>query len=53
MTNVDALKVLYVANGGNLTDSYADIADGVRVEEYVLTRDVILALAKIATPPTP
>ena len=50
MLTVDALKVLYVAMGGNLTDTYNDIAGGVAVSEYSLTADVILALAKQAIP---
>ena len=50
MLTVDALKVLYVAMGGNLTDTYDDIAGGVAVSQYTLTTDVILALAKQAVP---
>ena len=47
--NVNALKALYVALGGSLTDSYGTIADGVPVEEYVLNADVVLAIAEIAS----
>lgn len=46
--NVAALKALYVAFGGKLTDTYEDIADGSPVSDYTLISDVIFALAKIA-----
>lgn len=46
--NVDALKNLYVAFGGSLTDTYEDIADGAPVSDYVLSCDVINACAKKA-----
>ena len=46
--NVEALKALYVAFGGKLTDTYDDIAGGVAVKNYVLISDVIYALAEIA-----
>ena len=50
MLIVDALKTLYVAMGGKLTDTYDDIAGGIAVSEYALTTDAILALAKQAVP---
>lgn len=50
MLIVDALKTLYVAMGGSLTDTYDDIAGGIAVSEYALTTDAILALAKKAVP---
>lgn len=48
-TTVEALKGLYVAFGGSLTDHYSDIAGNVNVSNYVLIPDCIKALAKIAT----
>lgn len=48
-TTVNALKNLYVAFGGELTDTYADIADGVPVSDYVVTPDVINAIAQKVT----
>ena len=48
MANVDALKALYTAMGGNITnDYYSDIADGVKVGEYSQISECILALAKL------
>lgn len=46
--NINALKALYVALGGNLANTYSDIADGIAVADYVLLADVISAIAKIA-----
>lgn len=46
--NVEALKALYVALGGALTDTYEDIADGAPVSEYSLICDVISAIAEVA-----
>lgn len=46
MTNVEALQNLYVAFGGNLTDTYSDIANGIPVSQYSLSADVINACAK-------
>lgn len=46
--NVDALKELYKAFGGKLTDTYQDIADGAAVGDYSLISDCILAIAKLA-----
>ena len=48
MKTVEALKALYVAFGGELTDTYEDIADGAAVSDYSLTPDVICAIAKKA-----
>lgn len=46
--NVEALKALYVALGGELTDTYDGIAGGIAVSQYSLISDVILAIAKAA-----
>ena len=46
ITNVEALKALYVKLGGALTDTYSDIAGGIAVSEYDLIADCILACAK-------
>lgn len=49
MSNVDALKELYKAVGGSLTDTYESINDGAPVSDYTLISDVIAACAaKIA-----
>ena len=48
MKTVEALKSLYVAFGGALTDTYEDIADGAAVSNYVVIPDVISAIAKKA-----
>lgn len=49
MTTVDALKSLYVALGGQLTDYYSGIAGGVAVSDYVLIPDVIQAITQKAS----
>ena len=49
MTTVEALKGLYVAMGGSLTDYYSDIANGITVSNYVLIADVIQAITKVVT----
>ena len=49
-STVKALQALYVAMGGNLTDTYEDIADGAAVSNYTLIPDMINAIAKIAVP---
>lgn len=49
MITVEALKGLYVALGGALTDYYSDIAGGITVTDYVLIPDVIQAIAKKAS----
>lgn len=46
--NVQALKTLYMALGGKLTDTYSDINGGSTVGNYILISDVILAIAKKA-----
>ena len=47
--NVEALKDVYKALGGELSDTYDDIADGESVGNYVLTSDVVQAVSKKAT----
>lgn len=49
-TTIKALQSLYVAIGGELTDTYAGIADGAPVSNYVTIPDIINAIAKIAIP---
>lgn len=46
-TTVIALKNLYVAMGGELTDSYDDICNGAVVSNYVLIPDMINAIAQL------
>lgn len=46
--NVSALKALYVALGGALTDTYDGIAGGIAVSQYSLISDVIYAIAEVA-----
>lgn len=46
-TTLEALQALYVKNGGKLTDTYDDIADGAAVSEYTAIPDMIEALAKL------
>lgn len=46
MTTVEALKGLYVALGGQLTDTYSTIAGGVAVSDYVLIPDCIQAITQ-------
>ena len=48
MNTIEALKALYIAFGGALTDTYEDIADGAAVSNYVVIPDMIRALAKVA-----
>ena len=48
-TTVEALKGLYVALGGQLTDTYADIAGGIAVSDYVLIPDCIQAITQKVT----
>lgn len=45
---VDALKELYVSLGGELTDTYAGIAGGATVGNYVTIPDCIQAVTKKA-----
>lgn len=49
-STIKALQALYVAMGGNLTDTYAGIADGAAVSNYTLIPDMINAIAEIAVP---
>lgn len=44
-TTVDALKALYTALGGELTDTYDDIASGATVGNYNVIPDVVNAIA--------
>lgn len=46
-TTLEALQVLYVSKGGDLTDTYENIADGEAVSEYTAIPDMIEALAKL------
>lgn len=46
-TTVNALKALYVALGGALTDTYSDINGGSAVSEYSVIPDVINAIAEL------
>lgn len=48
-TTVEALKGLYVALGGQLTDTYATIAGGIAVSNYVLIPDCIQAITQVVT----
>lgn len=48
MNTVESLKQLYVKMGGNLTDSYPEIASGIPVSDYVLIPDCISALNEVA-----
>lgn len=49
-TTVDALKAVYAALGGDMADTYDDIASGATVGNYSVIPDVVNAIAKIATP---
>ena len=46
-TTVIALQNLYIALGGNLTDTYENIAGGAAVGDYTIIPDVINAIAKL------
>lgn len=46
---ITALQKLYVAMGGELTDTYDDIADGTAVSNYVIIPDMINAIAALIT----
>ena len=43
-----ALQNLYVAMGGELTDTYDDICDGAPVADLVIIPDMINAIASVA-----
>ena len=45
MSNLDALKALYIAVGGALTDTHEGINGGSTVANYVILADVIAAIA--------
>ena len=47
---VESLKALYVKLGGDLTDTYSDIANGIPVGDYDLIPDCINAITKIVSP---
>lgn len=44
-----ALQNLYVAMGGELTDTYDDICDGAPVADLVIIPDMINAIASLKT----
>lgn len=46
---IKALQNLYVALGGELTDTYETIAGGVPVSGYVIIPDMINAIAALVT----
>ena len=48
MSNVKSLQGLYVALGGELTDTYEDIANGTSVGDMALLADVIKAVSRKA-----
>lgn len=48
-STITALQNLYVARGGELTDTYDDIANGEAVANYVTIPDMINALAELET----
>lgn len=50
-TNLEALKAVYVKNGGSLTDTYEDIAGGAPVSAYKTLKDAIAALSKLTLIP--
>lgn len=47
--NITALQGLYVALGGQLTDTYDAIAGGAPVSNYVIIPDVINAISALIT----
>lgn len=47
-TTVEALKAIYLSLGGELTDTYDDIAGGIAVGDYVTIPDVSNAIAQRA-----
>ena len=46
---IKALQNLYVAMGGALTDTYANIADGASIANLVIIPDMINAIAALKT----
>jgi hypothetical protein len=46
-TTIKALQNLYVAMGGELTDTYESICDGSKVSDYVIIPDMINAIAEL------
>lgn len=49
MNTIQALQGLYVALGGELTDTYEDIAGGVPVSDYKVIPDMIEAISQKAS----
>lgn len=47
-STIKALQALYVQLGGELTDTYEDIAGGISVGNYVNIPDMIEACSKVA-----
>lgn len=48
MTNVQSLRDLYLKLGGSLSDTYSDIADGIKVGDYNTIADMVQAVTKVA-----
>ena len=46
-STIEALQALYVAMGGELTDTYDDIANGEAVSNYVTIPDMINAISEV------
>lgn len=46
-TTIKALQNLYVAMGGDLTDTYDGISNGAPVSDYVVIPDMINAIAEL------
>ncbi len=51
MNTIESLQALYVKLGGELTDTYADIAGGVPVSDYAIIPDMIAAITEKVEPP--
>lgn len=49
MTTVEALKALYVACGGALTDTYDEIDSGAPVSDYNVIPDCVAAIAEVVS----
>ena len=52
-STIEALQALYVAMGGELTDTYNDIANGEAVGNFVTIPDMINAIAELKANETP
>ena len=46
MTNIEALVKVYKSLGGEITDTYSDIADGAPVSDYTTITEIVSAIAK-------